>query len=169
MGKTGKWSTHKYIGPFRLQIGNRVVKAIVVSRDRLRESPISTRFIDVTPNYQPPTNLSDRDVNDESSYSDEEQSEYMNKFPANRKNSEIAELQGSVEGPINPVNYSGTQINVWGGFPSPELANFLAPKPPPQPQLGFLTDQMIKVSSCFCLFLLSLNHLIDNLFFIHLF
>ncbi len=31
-GRTGKASTNKYIGPFRLQIGKRVVRAIVASR-----------------------------------------------------------------------------------------------------------------------------------------
>lgn len=54
-----------------------------------------------------------------------------------------AELYGSVEGPINPVNYTGTQINVWG-FPTPDLAAFLVKKKP-ETNIGFLTDQMIKV------------------------
>ena len=55
------------------------------------------------------------------------------------------DIGGSIEGPINPINYSGTQINVWG-FPGPEIANLLQPPKAPQPQLGFLTDQMIKVN-----------------------
>jgi hypothetical protein len=32
VGRTGKSSTIKYIGPFRLQIGNRVIKSIAVSK-----------------------------------------------------------------------------------------------------------------------------------------
>ena len=84
VGRTGKPSTHKYIGPFRLQPGNRVVRAIAVTRDRLRESAVATRYIDVTlngdneaNNYRP---YSDHEQND-SSYSDEEQPEFMNRFP----------------------------------------------------------------------------------------
>lgn len=156
MGRTGKSSTHKYIGPFRLQLGNRVVRAIVCSRDRLRESPIATRYIDVFPDK---SSNSDHDHDqDELSYSDEEpQQEFMNSFSNNsiqkRRNSDssrksmgdLSELQGSVEGPINPVNYSGTQINVWG-FPTPELVNYLAPRQQPQVQTGFLTEAMIRVN-----------------------
>ena len=56
--------------------------------------------------------------------------------------SDYAEFQGSVEGPINPINYSGTQINVWG-IPGPNIASFLEKKTP-QPNVGYLTDQMIK-------------------------
>lgn len=128
-----------------MQLGNRVVKAIVVSRDRLRESQIATRYIDVVP-MESSGGGSDRDLRygypsdrDSPSSSGEEESQFMRGGGAG----DIAELQGSVEGPINPVNYSGTQINVWG-FPTPELTNFLAPRPPPQTQMGFLTEQMIK-------------------------
>lgn len=128
-------------------MGNRVVRAIVSSRDRLRESPIATRYIDVVTDRLHNSN-SDHEHND-SSLSDEEQ-EVSNNFQkrknsdsSRRSMSEMGEIQGSVEGPINPVNYSGTQINVWG-FPTPELTNFLAPKPPPT-QTGFLTENMIRV------------------------
>jgi hypothetical protein len=145
VGRTGKASTHKYIGPFRLQLGNRVIKAVVCSRDRLRESAVATRFIEVSPGGGN-VNGSDRELNESSYSDDEQQAEFVSRFPARPgvgSNPDVAELQGSVEGPINPVNYSGTQINVWGGFPSPDLANFLAPK---QPQTGFLTEQMIRVT-----------------------
>lgn len=156
MGRTGKRSTNRYIGPFRLQMGNRVVKAIVVSRDGLRDSPIATRYIDVVPaeslgrgagggsDRELRYGLSDRSSRS-SSFSDEEGSQFMHGGGAafGGGPNDLAELQGSVEGPINPVNYSGTQINVWG-FPGPEIGNFLAPRQPPQPQMGFLTDQMIK-------------------------
>ena len=52
---------------------------------------------------------------------------------------------GSVEGPINPVNYSGTQINVWG-LPAPgELAAaFMQPRSN-EPTVGYLTEQMLRV------------------------
>lgn len=80
--------------------------------------------------------LSDRDSGSSMS-GNEEESQFMKGSPG-----DLAEMQGSVEGPINPVNYSGTQINVWG-FPGPEIANYLAPRPP-QTQTGFLTEQMIK-------------------------
>lgn len=84
--------------------------------------------------------VSDRDSRSSSASGGEDgESQFMRGGGPN----DFAELQGSVEGPINPVNYSGTQINVWG-FPGPELGNILAPRPPPTPQLGFLTDQMIK-------------------------
>ena len=160
-GRTGKPSTHKYIGPFRLQPGNRVVRAIAVTRDRLRESAVATRYIDVTlngdneaNNYRP---YSDHEQND-SSYSDEEQPEFMNRFPRSQsgvdqsKNhqlvpfggaNDMAEIQGSIDGPINPINYSGTQINIWG-FPTPDIGNLIEPKAV-EPKLGYLTDQMIKV------------------------
>lgn len=141
-----------------MQVGNRVVRAIVVSRDRLRESPVTTKYIDVVPDKseEPQYAFSDNEHN-ESSYSDEEPNEFVAKFPVKNNKpeqpktvmrqsySDLGELQGSVEGPINPVNYHGTQINVWG-FPHPELANFLQPKQEPQPALGYLTDQMIRVN-----------------------
>ena len=161
VGRTGKPSTHKYIGPFRLQPGNRVVRAIVVTRDRLRESAVATRYIDVTlngdnekNNYHP---YSDHEQND-SSYSDDDQPEFMSRFPRSHsgvdpKNQQLvplgaandmAEIQGSIDGPINPINYSGTQINIWG-FPTPDIGSLIEPKSN-QPQLGALTDQMIKVT-----------------------
>lgn len=95
----------------------------------------------------------EHDVN-ESSNSDDE-SDSSNKSRRNsiqfrrRSSSDYGEFQGTLDGAINPVNYSGTQINVWG-FPNPELANFL-PKPP-QTQMGFLTENMIKVTSNFNFF-----------------
>lgn len=85
----------------------------------------------------------DQSDRDSSSMSGDD--ENNNQFMRPGANGDMAELQGSVEGPINPVNYSGTQINVWG-FPTPELANYLAPRQP-QPNLGYLTDQMIRVQN----------------------
>ena len=121
-----------------------MVRAIVSSRDRLRESPVATRYIDVLPIK--PSSDHEHDIT-ESSYSEDE-SVSSNRSRTNsvkfrrRSSSELGELRGTIDGAINPINYSGTQINVWG-FPNPELANFL-PKPN-QTQMGFLTENMIKV------------------------
>ena len=57
------------------------------------------------------------------------------------------------EGPFNPTNYSGTQINVWGAPPGgvwpagPGMVAFGNGPPAPQypTQYGFLTEQMIEV------------------------
>jgi len=80
----------------------------------------------------------------ESSYSDEDQpkNQFLNPYQK-RQSNDYLELQGSVDGPINPINYSGTQINVWG-FPTPDMGNLLNKKEP-QPAVGYLTEQMIKV------------------------
>lgn len=43
--------------------------------------------------------------------------------------SHFTEFEGAIEGPINPVNYSGTQINVWG-MPPAGLGNYLKRNPP---------------------------------------
>lgn len=61
------------------------------------------------------------------------------------------------EGPFNPTNYSGTQINVWGGPPGswPGMnanngaVTFGVPVPnnPYPSQTGFLTENMINVRS----------------------
>jgi hypothetical protein len=58
------------------------------------------------------------------------------------------ELEASVEGPINPVNYSGTQINIWGVTP-PDLAALVdSTRNGPSNQhasLGPMTEDMINV------------------------
>ncbi|XP_033733244.1 annexin A6-like [Pecten maximus] len=49
------------------------------------------------------------------------------------------------DGPFNPTNYSGTQINVWGGAIPPHIPG-VGPgiPPPPYPtQYGYLTENMI--------------------------
>lgn len=61
------------------------------------------------------------------------------------------------EGPFNPTNYSGTQINVWGAPPGswPGMnanngaVTFGVPVPnnPYPSQTGFLTENMINVRS----------------------
>ena len=58
------------------------------------------------------------------------------------------------DGPFNPTNYSGTQINVWGGAPPPlvqsgvpGVVNLGQPNTcnPFTTQYGFLTEDMIQV------------------------
>jgi len=54
------------------------------------------------------------------------------------------------EGPINPTNYSGTQLNFWGVSPGniPGLANMCGPggySTPYESQLGALTNSMLQV------------------------
>ena len=53
------------------------------------------------------------------------------------------------DGPFNPVNYSGTQINVWGAPPGgkwPAVFGTGPPTPQYPVQYGYLTEQMIEVS-----------------------
>lgn len=159
-GRTGKASTHKYIGPFRLQLGSRVLKAIAVSRDRLRESPVTTKYIDVLPEsvdeperwWPESAKRSNHYSSSESTDDDEEPSEFISRggvlVPYKSKQSskdDVVEVQGALEGgPSNPVNYSGTQINVWG-LPTPGLANLFGGRQPPQPNIGPHTQDMINV------------------------
>ena len=48
----GRHVTHKYKAPFQLHKGKREIKAIAVTRDGMRESPVNTRtlFVDPSPN-----------------------------------------------------------------------------------------------------------------------
>jgi hypothetical protein len=55
------------------------------------------------------------------------------------------DMYGSLEGPINPVNYTGTQVNMFGPILGPDFASFFQRKQKPEANVGFLTDQMIKV------------------------
>jgi hypothetical protein len=52
-----------------------------------------------------------------------------------------------VEGPISPVNYAGTQINIWGtpgGHWSDELLHMADPSR--NPNFGYMTEQMLEVN-----------------------
>ncbi len=95
--------------------------------------------------------VSDNEINYSSVSDDEEKrsNEFVDHFKYKIKrrsiDSDFAEIRGSIEGgPGNPINYSGTQINV-RGIPPPDLTSFLDPKHK-QPNLGYLTDQMLKVN-----------------------
>ena len=55
-------------------------------------------------------------------------------------------IQGSIEGPISPVNYAGTQVNVWGtpgGHWADGLLNIADPNR--NPNYGYMTEQMLEV------------------------
>lgn len=56
-------------------------------------------------------------------------------------------VQGSVEGPISPVNYAGTQINIWG-TPGGNLTEGLlhVADPSRNPNFGYMTEQMLEVN-----------------------
>jgi hypothetical protein len=125
------------------------------NRDRLRESPISSRYIDVVIREKPTeySNPNSDQENNYSSYSDEDPNEFVDRnliarpFPIRKySNGDTVDIQGSIDTPLNPVNYGGTQINVWG-FPTPDLAGMLDSKTQMQPNVGYLTDQMIKVDN----------------------
>lgn len=58
-------------------------------------------------------------------------------------------VQGSIEGPISPVNYAGTQINIWG-TPGGNLTEGLLSVADPNrnPNYGYMTEQMLQVGLC---------------------
>lgn len=55
-------------------------------------------------------------------------------------------VQGSIEGPISPVNYAGTQINIWG-TPGGNLTEGLIhiADPSRNSNFGYMTEQMLNV------------------------
>lgn len=55
-------------------------------------------------------------------------------------------IQGSIEGPISPVNYAGTQINIWG-TPGGNLTEGLlnVADPSRNSNFGYMTEQMLDV------------------------
>ena len=55
-------------------------------------------------------------------------------------------IQGSIEGPISPVNYAGTQINIWG-TPGGNLTEGLlqVADPSRNANFGYMTEQMLDV------------------------
>ena len=57
-------------------------------------------------------------------------------------------VQGSVEGPISPVNYAGTQINIWG-TPGGNLTEGLlhVADPSRNPNFGYMTEEMLQVNT----------------------
>ena len=106
---------------------------------------MATKYIDVETGKN---SNSDHEHIDSSSEEEKNEFQYYNPKEQSLKlsqNGDMAELQGSLEGQINPINYSGTQINVWG-FPGQDLGSILdRRRQQSNPQIGYLTEQMLKV------------------------
>ncbi|KAJ8307174.1 hypothetical protein KUTeg_015258 [Tegillarca granosa] len=204
----GKEVTFKYIGPFTLKSGKRIIKAIAVSRDGLRESDVITKQFTVedvgrpsdsgrsssdttdytsffeTTDYDTsstlkstskytktkPRTISRRNTSPKRTTSPLRKSASFNKTPKEAWAASSGTIYDGLDtssggafdgqstppipdGPFNPTNYAGTQINVWGAPPgawpglttngnnvslgAPCLAN------PYTTQYGYLTEQMI--------------------------
>ncbi|CAF3586615.1 unnamed protein product [Rotaria sordida] len=136
--RTGSISTYLYRGAFRLGLGRRVLKAIAVTNNGLRESNIITKFLDVNDKYSEnyddsPNEHSDNDP----SLVDNYQSKLDDDFS----------IQSSIEGPISPVSYTGTPVNAWSTpdenwidpnrnsqyeYTREQMAVRLPPPPPPR-------------------------------------
>lgn len=56
-------------------------------------------------------------------------------------------VESSIEGPISPINYAGTQINVWG-TPGGHMTDELLHIADPSRNYGYMTEQMLEVSRC---------------------
>ena len=136
----------------------------------MRSSQVSTKYIDVVvapsssnvvyfSDHQDVSSTSDNDSSDEPLNNNNNNKPMFKKSKSKQSLSEQKQLplplplldtniSGSLEGPINPINYSGTQINVWGFPPGgADLANLLQTNSTTKEQthLGPITDQMIKV------------------------
>ena len=124
-----------------------------MNRDQLRESPVTTKYIEVFDYVQP---TSEEYVvypeNEVEYYEDNQQNglhrsrsgsnRFRSKSPFNDADGN-PDLQGTIEGPINPTNYAGTQINIWG-FPPNDLGSLIDPSSS-RPNYGIMTEQMINV------------------------
>lgn len=194
----GKEVTFKYVGPFTLKPGKRILKAIAVARDGMRESDVVTKQFMVEDIGAP--NTTDYTTDDYNSFfetsdldtdntltsgstlktSQKAKKSNLRKKPI-RSNSPLRRTKAPKEawasssspildmgaydgpvnvpeipdGPFNPVNYSGTQINVWGappnGWPGMNAnsgaVTFGVPNQSASPyptQFGYLTENMIQ-------------------------
>ncbi|XP_064594867.1 annexin A6-like [Liolophura sinensis] len=182
---TGREVTFKYIAPFTLKPGKRTLKCVAVSRDGMRESDVVTKTLTVddigftTTTY---TSTSEYDSTSTCVESDDDKPRSRSRTKPRKKgspsrrplqttpreawaasNTQIDRVAGTSgydstavpEGPFNPTNYSGTQINVWGSTSgqsmqvNPNGTVTMGPGNPtgashPNTQYGFLTEQMIK-------------------------
>ncbi len=113
---------------------------------------MSTRYINVVPETLSSDGMSDYE--EEQPHVIVPQNDFMKSFAppqtptfSTRRPKIPNDVEASIEGPINPVNYSGTQINIWGLTP-PDLAalvdstHFGSSK---QTALGPMTEDMINV------------------------
>ena len=115
----------------------------------LRESQVTTKYIEVFDYIQQNPDQYDNEVeviNEEAistnNRSRSESNRHRSRSPFNSDDGN-SDLQGSIEGPINPINYAGTQINIWG-FPPVDLGTLIDPNST-NSHLGFMTEQMINV------------------------
>ncbi|UJR35955.1 hypothetical protein I4U23_028696 [Adineta vaga] len=170
--KTGHVSTYLYRGAFRLGPGRRVVKAMAVTTDGLRESNITTKYFDVDDKYSEaypeyPEYSNEYPDNDQSFNQinlSPERSPPLNKtkkprHSADHRRSNSANqarndfgrtqfddgfnVQSTIEGPISPVNYAGTQINIWGS-PGGNMSDELMHIADPSRNYGYMTEQMLE-------------------------
>ncbi|CAF0771349.1 unnamed protein product [Didymodactylos carnosus] len=192
--KTGRISTFVYKGAFRLGPGRRVVKVVAVSTDGLRESNVTTKYVDVNDMYSENNYDFEPDEFEENGNdSFDNQKSYMDRSPertspspqrkksgqnqrrtnsdSKRKNNLVSmshsdvgdgrnepnnhirtawddafNVQGSVEGPISPVNYAGTQVNIWGIPPGGQFSDELLHMADPSrnSQYGYMTEKMLE-------------------------
>ncbi|KAK7092446.1 annexin A6-like [Littorina saxatilis] len=176
----GREITFKYFAPFTLKSGKRTVRAVCVSRDGLLESAVVSKTFNVNDVTETDTSsfFDTTDVTTDTDTTITSKSRSKRKKTPTRKNhssmKEAWATSGSMpyglgleaeehipppaqsvqipDGPFNPTNYSGTQINVWGAPPGgvwpagPGMAVFGNGPPVPQypVQYGFLTEQMIE-------------------------
>ena len=201
----GREVTFKYVGPFTLKPGKRVLKAIAVARDGMRESDVVTKQFMVEDIGAPQHSTTDYTTDDYTSFFETSDLETdntltsgstlrstsktrkstMKKKPLRSKSPARSPTRKSMiktpkeawassssptldmgayegpahapeipDGPFNPVNYSGTQINVWGAPPNawPGMnansgaVTFGLPNQGMSPyttQFGYLTENMI--------------------------
>ncbi|CAF2047091.1 unnamed protein product [Rotaria magnacalcarata] len=169
--KTGVVSTYLYRGAFRLGPGRRVVKAVTVTTDGLRESHVTTKYFDVNDTYsesyveQPVENIYvehsfvEMDRSPERTPPPKKQKKPRTHTVHHRASSasqprndsgrtpwdDSINVEGSIEGPISAVNYAGTQINIWG-TPGGNLTEGLMSigDPNRNPNYGYMTEQMLQ-------------------------
>ncbi|CAM2705420.1 unnamed protein product [Rotaria socialis] len=169
--KTGVVSTYLYRGAFRLGPGRRVVKAVAVTTDGLRESHVTTKYFDVNDMYSESyVEQPDENIYVEHSFVEMDRSPERTPPPKKQKKprthtvhhrsssasqpkndsgrtpwDDSVNVEGSIEGPISAVNYAGTQINIWG-TPGGNLTEGLMSigDPNRNPNYGYMTEQMLQ-------------------------
>lgn len=141
--------------------------------DMLRESSVTTKFIEVSEKLERRYSNSNDDIQtfndfDDIEYLDPPVASHVSRYQTNRDsfrqpnflNGSNPDLQGSIEGPINPTNYAGTQINIWG-FPPSDIGALIDPYSTSRSNTGFMTEQMINVRAIFSSILIK-NKIKDN-------
>ncbi|CAF0830960.1 unnamed protein product [Adineta ricciae] len=163
--KTGHVSTFLYRGAFRLGPGRRTVKAIAVTTDGLRESNITTKYFDVNDMYSEAyqEDTENNESFDQANLSPERtpplnkkkkpyhNTDHRRSTSANQARNDIDRtqwddgynVQSTIEGAISPVNYAGTQINIWG-TPGGNMTDGLMHLADSGKNYGYMTEQMLE-------------------------